>query len=73
MKEGHLQKSVSGSEQRKVGTRLVVMFGSAMDTESTTESECIEKKNSEGFPMFFTLKFFKTAFMGDLKQWSSRH
>jgi hypothetical protein len=31
------------------------------------------KKNCEGFPMFFTFKIFKRAFLGDMKQWWSRH
>jgi hypothetical protein len=31
------------------------------------------KKNCEGFPMFFTLKNFKSAFLSDMKQWWSRH
>jgi hypothetical protein len=48
------------------------MFSSAMSTESTME-KCTQKKKFKGFPMFFTSKFFKTALIGDLKQWWSRH
>jgi hypothetical protein len=31
------------------------------------------KKNCEGFPMLFTFKNFKSAFLSDMKQWWSRH
>jgi fatty-acid desaturase len=31
------------------------------------------KKKFKGFPLFFILKNFKTAFQGDIKQWASRH
>jgi hypothetical protein len=31
------------------------------------------KKICEGFPMFFTFENFKMAFLGDMKQWWSRH
>jgi hypothetical protein len=37
------------------------------------QDEYTKKKNFKGFPMFFTLENFKTALMGDIKQWSSRH
>jgi hypothetical protein len=33
----------------------------------------VKKKNCKGFPMFFTMKNFQTALMGDLKLWWSRH
>jgi hypothetical protein len=32
-----------------------------------------EKKNFKGFPLFFICKIFKTAFLGDIKQWVIRH
>jgi hypothetical protein len=32
-----------------------------------------EKKKFKGFPLFFIFKFLKTAFLGDIKQWTSRH
>jgi hypothetical protein len=47
------------------------MFSSAI--ESTMEKVGALKKNCEGFPLFFTLKNFKSAFVGDIKLWSSRH
>jgi hypothetical protein len=31
------------------------------------------EKKFKGFPMFFTLENFKTAFLGDTKLWLSRH
>jgi hypothetical protein len=31
------------------------------------------KKKFKGFPMFSRLKIFKTALMGDIKQWPSHH
>jgi hypothetical protein len=31
------------------------------------------KKIFKGLPMFLHLKFFKTALMGDIKQWLNRH
>jgi hypothetical protein len=31
------------------------------------------KKKFKGFPLFFTSKIFKTALIGDLKQWWCRH
>jgi hypothetical protein len=32
-----------------------------------------EKKNFKGFPLFFISEIFKTAFLGDIKQWANRH
>jgi hypothetical protein len=32
-----------------------------------------EKKKFKGFPLFFIFEIFKTAFLGDIKQWASRH
>jgi hypothetical protein len=32
-----------------------------------------EKKKFKGFPLLFIFKNFKTAFLGDIKQWASRH
>jgi hypothetical protein len=44
-----------------------------MAWESIMENGVHQQKNFKGFPMFLHLKIFKTAFMGDIKQWSSRH
>jgi hypothetical protein len=44
-----------------------------MARESTTESWVIRQKKIKGFPMFFTLENFKTAFVGDMELRSSRH
>jgi hypothetical protein len=35
--------------------------------------ESASKKKFKGFPMFLHSKIFKTALMGDMKLWSSRH
>jgi hypothetical protein len=32
-----------------------------------------EKKKFKGFSLFFIFINFKTAFLGDIKQWASRH
>jgi hypothetical protein len=32
-----------------------------------------KEKKFKGFPMFFTIKVFKKALLGDMKQWWSRH
>jgi hypothetical protein len=37
------------------------------------QGEGTKKKNFKGFPMFFTLENLKPAFLGDIKQWWSRH
>jgi hypothetical protein len=47
-------------------------FKSIMVRESTTEWRVHLKKKFKGFPMFLHSKFFETALMGDIKQWSSR-
>jgi hypothetical protein len=39
---------------------------------STVDKMSAEEKNFKGFPMFFTLENFKSAFLGDMKQWWSR-
>jgi hypothetical protein len=36
------------------------------------QDEC-RKKKFKGFPMFLHLKILKRAFLGDMKQWWSRH
>jgi hypothetical protein len=36
------------------------------------KGECTLKKKFKGFPMFLHWKNFKTTFVGDIKQWSSR-
>jgi hypothetical protein len=35
--------------------------------------ESAPKKKFKGFPLFLHLKNFKTALMGDIRQWWSRH
>jgi hypothetical protein len=37
------------------------------------EKESTLKKKLQGFPHVFHFENFKTAFMGDIKQWLSRH
>jgi hypothetical protein len=41
-----------------------VLFEKAMAKETMLEERVHIKKICKGFPMFFTLKKFKTAFMG---------
>jgi hypothetical protein len=41
--------------------------------ESTMDEVSTRKKKFKGFPLFFILKFFKTALFCDIKQWASRH
>jgi hypothetical protein len=40
---------------------------------TTDEVSARKKKKFKGFPLFFIFKNFKTAFLGDIKQWASRH
>jgi hypothetical protein len=41
--------------------------------ESTTAKLSAKEKKFKGFPMFFTFENFKRAFLGDMRQWWSRH
>jgi hypothetical protein len=52
----------------------IVMFSSVLATESTTDKlGAEEKKKFKGFPCFLQLEILKRAFLGDMKQWWSRH
>jgi hypothetical protein len=44
-----------------------------MAKESTMVKMSAPKKNFKGFPMFFTFENFKSAFLGVMRQWWSRH
>jgi hypothetical protein len=44
-----------------------------MAMESTMDEVSARKKKFKGFPLFFIFKIFKTAFLGDIKRWASRH
>jgi hypothetical protein len=46
---------------------------SAMAMESIMDEVSARKKKSKRFPLFFILKNFKTAFLGDIRQWASRY
>jgi hypothetical protein len=51
----------------------IVHFTGTMARESTMDKMSAEEKQFKGFPMFFTFENFKRAFLGDMKQWWSRH
>jgi hypothetical protein len=51
----------------------IVHFIDTMARESTMDRMSAPKKKFKGFPMFFTFENFKRAFLGDMKQWWSRH
>jgi hypothetical protein len=51
----------------------IVRFICTMAGNYYGQDECRGKKKFKGFPMFFTFGNFKTAFLGDMKQWWSRH
>jgi hypothetical protein len=51
----------------------IVHFIGTMARESTMDKMSAAKKKIQGFPMFFTFENFKRAFLGDMKQWWSRH
>jgi hypothetical protein len=42
-------------------------------SRNLSRKEDASQKKIKGFPMFFTFEKFKTALMGDIKQWSSCH
>jgi hypothetical protein len=48
-------------------------FRSAMAGQSTIEKRVHPKKKLRGVPHVCTFENFKTALLGDIKQWSSRH
>jgi hypothetical protein len=41
--------------------------------ESTMDKMSAPKKKFKGFPMFLHLKILKRPFLGDMRQWWSRH
>jgi hypothetical protein len=45
----------------------IVHFFSTMASESTMVKMSAEEKKFKGFPMFFTFKILKRAFLGDMK------
>jgi hypothetical protein len=52
----------------------MLLLGKAMIRGSTIEKvSARRKKNSRVSPCFLHLKILKTAFMGDMELWSSRH
>jgi hypothetical protein len=51
----------------------IVNSGGTMARESTLDKMSAGEKKIQGFPMFFTFENFKRAFLGDMKQWWSRH
>jgi hypothetical protein len=51
-----------------MGQEIVHFIGTTA-RESTMDKMSAPKKYCEGFPMFFTFKNFKKAFLGDMKQW----
>jgi hypothetical protein len=51
----------------------IVHFIGTMTGESTIDKMSTEEKKFKGFPLFFTSENFKRAFLGDMKQWWSRH
>jgi hypothetical protein len=51
----------------------IVHFIGTMARESTMDKMNAEEKKFKGFPMFLHLKILKRAFLGDMKQWWSRH
>jgi hypothetical protein len=44
-----------------------------MAMEFTTNEVSARKKKFKGFPLFLIIKIFKTAFLGDIKQWANRY
>jgi hypothetical protein len=44
-----------------------------MAMESTMDEVSARKKKFKGFPLFFIFEIFKTAFLGDTRQWASHH
>jgi hypothetical protein len=53
--------------------QVMVHFIGTMARESTMDKMSAEKKNSRVSPWFLQLKILKSAFLGDVKQWWSRH
>jgi hypothetical protein len=51
----------------------IVHFIDAMIRKSIMDKMSTQEKKFKGFPMFFTIENFKRAFLGDIKQWWSRH
>jgi hypothetical protein len=41
--------------------------------ESIMDGVSARKRKFKGFPLFFIFKIFETAFLGDIKQWATRH
>jgi hypothetical protein len=71
-KTAKLCKSISDSSGR-VWAKNWYTFISNWDYEILQWIGSVPKKNCEGFPMFFTIENFEKAFLGDMKQWWSRH
>jgi hypothetical protein len=51
----------------------IVHFIGTMAGQSTMDKMSAEEKKFKGFPMFLTWENFKEAFLGDMRQWWSRH